>query len=63
MSSFVVQWVKDPALSLQWLRSLQLHVFDSWPQEFPHALGLAKRGKNNNNNNNNKTTQNVIEKH
>ena len=26
----MVQWVKDPVLSLQWLRSLPWHGFDPW---------------------------------
>ena len=32
--SFVAQWVKEPVLSLQWLRSLLWHGFDSWPRKF-----------------------------
>ena len=31
-SSFVVQWVKDPMLSLQWLELMLWHVFDPWPR-------------------------------
>ena len=31
-SSFMVQWVKDPALSLQWLGSLLWYKFDLWPR-------------------------------
>ena len=34
--SLVAQGVKDPALSLQWLR------FDSWPENF-HVTGTAKK--------------------
>ena len=30
-SSLVVQWVKDPALSLPWLGSLLWRGFDPWP--------------------------------
>ena len=30
-SSLVAQWVKDPVLALQWLRSLLRHRFNSWP--------------------------------
>ena len=33
-SSMVVQWVKDSALSLLWLRSLLWHRFDPWPGNF-----------------------------
>ena len=36
-SSLVVQQVKDPALSLQWLG------FDPWPRELPYASGMAKK--------------------
>ena len=32
MSFLVAQWVKDPALSLLWLRLLLWCAFDSWPQ-------------------------------
>ena len=32
--SFVVQQVKDPALSLQPLRSLPWHRFNPWPRNF-----------------------------
>ena len=31
----MAQWVKDLALSLQWLRSLLWHRFDSWPRNLP----------------------------
>jgi len=37
-SSLVVQWVKDPGLSPQWLGLLLWHVFNPW-------LGLAKKKK------------------
>ena len=30
----LAQWVKDPALSLQWLRLLLWHGFDPWPRNF-----------------------------
>ena len=30
----LVQQVKDPELSLQWLRSLLWHRFDPWPRNF-----------------------------
>ena len=32
--SFVIQWVKDLALSLWWLRSLLWHGFGLWPRNF-----------------------------
>ena len=44
-SSSVSFWVKDLALSLQQLRLLLWHRFDSWPREFPHATGVAKKKK------------------
>ena len=34
-SSFVSRWLKDPALSLQWLRSLPWHRLELWPRNFP----------------------------
>ena len=30
----MAHWVKDPALSLQWLRSMLGHKFDPWPGNF-----------------------------
>ena len=33
-SSHVAQWIKDPALSLQWLKLLLWHGFDLWPRDF-----------------------------
>ena len=36
-SSPVAQWVKDPALSLQWLRSLLWHGFNPWDICMPWA--------------------------
>ena len=33
-NSLVAQQVQDPALSLQWLRSLLWHKFDPWPRSF-----------------------------
>ena len=37
LSSLVVQWVKDPALSLQWLGSLlrhgHFHMLQAWPKK------------------------------
>ena len=41
----MAQWVKDLALSLQWLGLLLWHKFDPWPRELPHALGSAKKKK------------------
>ena len=32
--SLVVQWVRDPALSPQWLGSLLWCRFDPWPRKF-----------------------------
>ena len=32
--------IKDPALSLLWLKSLLWHGFDSWPW---HAVGVASK--------------------
>ena len=37
----MVQQVKDPVLSLQWLRSLLWHGFDSWPRDL-YMLCVAK---------------------
>ena len=42
-SSFVVQWVKDLALSLQQLRLLLLRGFNSWPGELSHAVIVAPK--------------------
>ena len=39
-SSLVAQDVKDPALSLLWLR------FDPWPWDCPHAMILANQSIN-----------------
>lgn len=36
------QQVKDPAWSLQWLRSLLWHKFDLWPGNF-HVRGHSLR--------------------
>ena len=44
-NSLVVQWVKDPALSLQWLGLLLWCRFNPWPWELPHAAGAAKKTK------------------
>ena len=41
-SSSVLQWVKDPALSLQWLGSLLRHEFNSWPRKF-HMLWVGQK--------------------
>ena len=42
----MVQWVKDPALSLRWLGSLLRLGFNPQPQELPLALGTSKKIKN-----------------
>ena len=44
-SSRVAQWVKDPALALQWLRSLPRRRFGSLAWELLHATGAAKKKK------------------
>ena len=46
-SSFVVQWVKDLALSLQQLWSLLWHKFDPWPKNFhmPQVQAKTKQNK------------------
>ena len=45
-SSLVVQWVKDPTLSLQWLGSLLWqHVFSPWPRNFHMSQAWLKRKK------------------
>ena len=43
--SFVVQWVKDPVLSLQWLGSLLWGGFDSWPRNFCMLQARPKKKK------------------
>ena len=43
-SSLVAQWVKDPVLSLQWLRSLLWRGFNPWPGNF-HMLRVQPRKK------------------
>ena len=43
-SSPEAQWVKDPALSLQQIRSL-LRQVQSLAQKLPHAIGTAKKEK------------------
>ena len=45
-SSLAVQWVKDPMLSLQWLRSLLWHRFNPWPANFHMPWGWPKERKN-----------------
>ena len=43
-SFLAAQWVKDLALSLQWLRSLLMQVrSQAW--ELPYAAGIAKQNK------------------
>ena len=40
---FVAQWVKDPALSLQWLGSLPWHQFSRWPWKLYMPWAWPKR--------------------
>ena len=42
-SSLVVQWVKDPALSLLWLRSLRWCGFSPWLRKFHMPRAQPKR--------------------
>ena len=43
MEEFLVaQWIRDLALSLQWLRSLPWHGFDPWPGNF-HITWVQKK--------------------
>ena len=44
-SSLLVWWVKDLALSLQWLEVTAVVQVHPWPREFPHAAGGAKTNK------------------
>ena len=50
-NSLVAQWVKDPELSLWWLRSLLWHRFNLWPRNFcmpwmwPKKIFLNKENK------------------
>ena len=45
-SSRVAQGIKDPVLSLQWLRSLLWHRFvDPWPWILPHPTACAAKKK------------------
>ena len=39
----MVQWVKNLALSLQWLGSLLWHRFDSWPGNFHTSRAWPKK--------------------
>ena len=41
----MVQQIKDPALSLLWVRSLLWHEFDTWPRELPHAIDVPPQKK------------------
>ena len=47
-SSLVVQWVKDLALSLQWLELLLWRGVQSLTWEILHAMGAAKISKQTN---------------
>ena len=40
-NSLVAQWLKDPALSLQWLGLLLCHGFNPWPRNL-HVAGMAR---------------------
>ena len=42
-SSLVVQRVKDPPLSLLWLKSLRWHSFNAWLRDFPVPQVWPKR--------------------
>ena len=50
-SSLVAQPVKDPVLSLLWLKSLMWHRFNPWPQKLLHVGGTAKKKKKKKRNN------------
>lgn len=41
--SLVAQWVKDQALSLQWLWLLLQHRFNPWPGNLHIAAGATKK--------------------
>ena len=41
-SSLMVQWVKDPELSLQWLGLLLWHGFHPWPRNSHMPQGKKK---------------------
>ena len=41
VSSLVMQWLKDPALSLQWLRLLLEYGLDPWPSNFHMSEGAG----------------------
>ena len=45
-SSLVAQWVKDPMLSLQWLRLLLWRRLDPWPRNFCMPQAQPKKEKN-----------------
>ena len=38
----MAQWVRDPALPLQWLGMLLWPGFDPWPEELLYAVDAAK---------------------
>ena len=44
-SSLVAQWVKDMALSLEWLGSLLWLGFDPWPRNFHVSQAWPKKKK------------------
>ena len=39
----MVQWIKDPTLSLLWLRSRLWPRFESWPSNFHMPQATAKK--------------------
>lgn len=39
----MAQWVKGPAVSLQWLGPLLWHRLDPWLGNFQHATGVAQK--------------------
>ena len=41
----MVQWIKNPVLSLQWLELLPWHKFDPWPRNFCRLRMPAKKKK------------------
>ena len=41
----MVQRVKDPVLSLEWLGLLLCSRFNLWPRNFPQVAGMAKKNE------------------
>ena len=44
-NSLLVQWVKDPVLSLQWLGLPVSHRFSPWPENFCMLRAWSKQNK------------------